>query len=312
MKSEAPQYLYKVLSISQWQATQNMKTVRLPGNDLHFVHLATEEQLERVLTKFWSDEPQFAVLKLVTDKLEGKLVHETNRGGSRKYYHLYDGFIPFEAIVESRIVYREPPAFCCQESLPIVEIGDPVLRTRARDLTLEEIRGPEIQELIAAMIGAMRQAPGVGLAAPQIGKSVQLVVVEDMDQSHLSAEQIEERERYKVPLHVIINPRLYLEEGETAQFFEGCISVPQFLGVVSRAKSVRVECLNERGEPVTIHAKGWYARILQHEIDHLNGTLYLDRVFLRTLTTDTNYVKLWQGKKVAETLELCGCRKNIS
>lgn len=121
-----------------------------------------------------------------------------------------------------------------------------------------------------------------------------------MDHSHLTSEQIATRDRHKVPFHVIINPRLYLEEGEPTEFFEGCLSVPDILGVVPRAKSVRVECLNEKAEPVVIHAKGWYARILQHEIDHLNGTVFLDRAVMSCATTTDNYVKLWSKKSVHE------------
>jgi peptide deformylase len=86
-------------------------------------------------------------------------------------------------------------------------------------------------------------------------------------------------------------------------FFEGCLSVPEFVGIVPRAKSVRVECLNERAEPIIIEAKGWYARILQHEIDHLNAILYIDRAILPTLMTEENYVKRWKGKSIQEILE---------
>jgi peptide deformylase len=176
---------------------------------------------------------------------------------------LYSGEAPFE---ESMHI------------LPIVQMGDPVLRTPARALSKEEILSPEIQQLIEQMKATMRAAPGVGLAAPQIGLPFQLIVIEDMDHTHLTAAQLLERDRQKVPFHVVINPQIYLEGEEMATFVEGCLSVPHSLGSVPRASSVRVECLNERGEPVVIEARGWYARILQHEIDHINATLFLDRV----------------------------------
>jgi peptide deformylase len=141
----------------------------------------------------------------------------------------------------------------------------------------------------------------VGLAAPQIGKSLQLAVIEDMDQSHLTEEQRLQRSRYPVPFHVIINPKIYIEEASTkAEFFEGCLSIPEFVGIVPRAEVVRVECLNERAEPITIQAKGWYARILQHEIDHLNGSVYIDRAQLSTLMTNENFIKLYKNKNVKE------------
>ena len=130
-----------------------------------------------------------------------------------------------------------------KSKMEIVQIGHPVLRKKARSLTKEEILSSEIQDLIEDMKAAMRAAPGVGLAAPQIGRSIQLALIEDMEHSHLTLKQLEERERSKVPFHVIINPTLVIEEtSETASFMEGCLSVPVILGVVRRAKAVRVEC----------------------------------------------------------------------
>lgn len=185
-------------------------------------------------------------------------------------------------------------------NLPIVQLGDAVLRHPARELSPDEIVSPEIQNLIELMKSTMRDASGAGLAAPQIGQPLQLAIIEDVNHSHLSPQQISEWELSEVPFHVIINPRLYLEEGSPIEFFEGCLSIPEFVGIVPRAKAVRVECLNERAEPIIIHAKGWYARILQHEIDHLNGTLFIDRALLPTLMTKENYIKLWKGKSIKE------------
>ena len=176
--------------------------------------------------------------------------------------------------------------------MQIVCLGDPVLRIESRKLSVEEIVSPEIQALIESMRGFMRENLGIGLAAPQIGKSIQLIVYEDIDQSHLTPEQIKERKRYPVAFHVIINPRLILDEkSPIAEFYEGCLSIPGYMGLVPRAESVSVECLNERGEPVIIHATGWYARGLQHEIDHLHGILYTDRMIPSTFTTIENYAK---------------------
>ncbi|MBM3184299.1 MAG: peptide deformylase [Chlamydiae bacterium] len=177
------------------------------------------------------------------------------------------------------------------KKIEIVQVGDPVLRKEARSLSLKEIRSQEIQDLIEAMKITMREATGVGLAAPQIGKSLQLIVIEDLDHSHLTQEQLLERDRRPVPFHVVINPKLFIEEKETAEFFEGCLSIPDFVGVVPRAKKIRVECLNEKGEFTVIHAKGWYARILQHEIDHLNETLYIDRAIHGSLISKEEYLQ---------------------
>ncbi|HET9713687.1 MAG TPA: peptide deformylase [Pyrinomonadaceae bacterium] len=188
--------------------------------------------------------------------------------------------------------------------LKIVQAGDPVLRKKSRPLTKEEITSPQIQQLIDLMRNTMREAPGVGLAAPQIGQSIQLAVIEDRATyiSDLPADELEERQRSAIPFHVIINPKLAIVGNSTAQFFEGCLSVEGYQAVVDRALNVRVECLNERGEAVTINAQGWYARILQHEIDHLNGTLYVDRMKTRTLTTGPNAQRHWNSKSIEQVL----------
>ena len=174
--------------------------------------------------------------------------------------------------------------------LEIVQTGDPVLRQVARMMTPEEILSPAIQEFILAMRDTMRAAPGVGLAAPQIGESLQLAVIEDRVDyiEGTPPEQLARLQRSPVDFHVIINPKLTLVGDETVEFYEGCLSVEGFAAVVSRSLRVRVECLNERAEPITIDAQGWYARILQHEIDHLNGTLYIDRMQTRSFTTVGN------------------------
>lgn len=290
-----PDYLYKILSTRLWKVSQNQGTVTLSAEDDAFIHFSTEEQLEKIISKYWSEAKEFVILKIDVSQLKGNLVHETNPGGQNKYYHLYQGYIPFSAIVEAKIVFREHQSTETKEHLEIIQIGDPVLRKTARELSREEILSKEIQQLIENMKNTMKNAPGVGLAAPQIGKSIQLIVIEDIDHSHLTPKQIAERKRYPVPFHVVINPKIFFEENaKKVEFFEGCLSVPNFIGRVPRAESVRVECLNERAEPVVINAKGWYARILQHEIDHLKGTLYVDRVQLPTLTTDENYIKFWK------------------
>ena len=148
----------------------------------------------------------------------------------------------------------------------------------------------------------MHDAPGVGLAAPQVGLSIQLAVIEDREEYHkdVAQEQLRERERRPVPFHAIINPKITETGGEKVEFFEGCLSVSGFSALVPRARAVRVECINERGEENVIDASGWYARILQHEIDHLNGALYIDRMHPRTFSTLENWVEFWKGKPVGE------------
>jgi peptide deformylase len=186
--------------------------------------------------------------------------------------------------------------------LKIRQVGEQVLRRKTRPLLTDEILDRSTQELIQSMRETMHDAPGVGLAAPQIGYPLQLVVIEDQQEfiQKLPTEQVAERERKPVPFHVLINPKLRLLGSDPAEFFEGCLSVAGFTAVVPRARQVRVECLNERAEPVIIDAAGWYARILQHEIDHLDVILYVDRMNSRSFSTQDNYVRLWKDQSAAE------------
>lgn len=179
-----------------------------------------------------------------------------------------------------------------------------MLRMCAAALTREQILSDDAQALIAAMQETMRAAPGVGLAAPQIGIPWQLAVIEDPEEFHASIPEADlaERERRHVPFHVIINPVIELLGDERREFFEGCLSVDGFSAIVPRARLVRVQCLNEKAEPQVIEASGWYARILQHEIDHLHGRLYIDRMYSRTFMTVENQIQFWKGKSIAEAL----------
>ncbi len=186
--------------------------------------------------------------------------------------------------------------------LKLVQVGEEVLRQRARELTLDEIKSREIQQLIEFMHETLRDAPGVGLAAPQVGMGIQLAVIEDLPEysKAMTPEQIAERERTPVPFHVIINPELVPVEDEKVEFFEGCLSVNGYTAMVPRYRRVRVDCLDEHGERRTINALGWYARILQHEIDHLNGTVYVDRMHQRTLMTVENFTRRWKDVPVSQ------------
>ena len=99
-----PPYLYKVISLNSWKQSQSAKSLALSADDQSFIHFSREDQLERITAKYWSTVPEYMVLKINTAKLLGKLVLEANPGGTSKYYHLYDGSIPLEAIVESKTI----------------------------------------------------------------------------------------------------------------------------------------------------------------------------------------------------------------
>ena len=188
--------------------------------------------------------------------------------------------------------------------LKIRQTGDLVLRLPARSLAPEEVVSAPVQDLIAAMMETMRDAPGVGLAAPQVGFGLRLAVIEDTADyiARLPPGQAAERRRTPVPFHVIVNPELTVEDSDNLQFFEGCLSMAGFTAIVPRAVAVRVHCLNERGEPVSIRAEGWYARILQHEIDHLNAHLYIDRMDPRSFMTLDIFNRYWRDLPTAAFL----------
>jgi len=181
-------------------------------------------------------------------------------------------------------------------------VGEPVLRTGSRALSIEQILSPSIQSLIDYMRETIRDAPGVGLAAPQVGELIQLAVIEDRTEYHktLTENELRKRDRREIPFHVIINPVIDLLGEPTEMFFEGCLSLPGFTALVPRARRVRVTCLDHRGEDRVIEASGWYARILQHEIDHLHGTLYVDRMRSRSFSTLDNYTRHLKNRPIEE------------
>lgn len=168
----------------------------------------------------------------------------------------------------------------------IAQLGEPVLRQRARELTLEELRSERTQRLIEDMIETMRDADGAGLAAPQVYESVQLVVLE-----------VRDNPRYPgvapIPLTVLANPVVTpdvaspldaLAEADSFSVYEGCLSVPGIRGRVRRPRRVRVTALDPTGATIAELWEGFRAAVIQHETDHLLGMLFVDRADPRSLT----------------------------
>jgi peptide deformylase len=151
----------------------------------------------------------------------------------------------------------------------IVTLPEPVLRRKARTVTKVD---KQVQTLIDDMIETMRAAPGVGLAAPQIGLSERIIVVE-----YYEREEDEEKEDAPKKVWAVVNPEIVKVSEETLMGVEGCLSIPGLVGEVERHAAVQVRGLNRHGKPMKIKAEGWLARIFQHEIDHLNGVLFTDR-----------------------------------
>jgi peptide deformylase len=156
----------------------------------------------------------------------------------------------------------------------IVTLPQGILRRKAHKVT---DFGPDFQTLADDMVETMRVAPGVGLAAPQVGESQRLIVVEYGE---------EEDEELPPKLYVLVNPEITRMSGEMVEGTEGCLSIPGVQGEVERFTAVTVKGLNRHGRPMTVKARGWLARIFQHEIDHLDGILFVDRA-----------TKLWQAEE---------------
>jgi peptide deformylase len=185
---------------------------------------------------------------------------------------------------------------------PIVPAGHPVLRRAAEPVPEDLFGTAKLRQLVATMTEVMHAAPGVGLAAPQIGLGLSLIVLQDAEatMARLSSEDRAKRGRTAFPLVAIANPVLTVHGEGTATFFEGCLSVPGYMALVERALEVSVTGRAPDGQPVTWRVSGWPARILQHEVDHLAGTLYIDRMIARTFGANAEVQARWLALPAAE------------
>jgi peptide deformylase len=171
--------------------------------------------------------------------------------------------------------------------LKVSRLGHPVLRRVAEPVPASEISRPETQRFIDDMVDTMREYDGVGLAAPQVHVSRQIAVLE-----------VESHPRYPdmapIPLMVVINPMLTPVAEETHSDWEGCLSIPEFRGMTPRYTTVRLEAYGRHGERIELVAKDFFARVLQHETDHLNGRVYLDRMRdFSTLSHLQEWMRYW-------------------
>jgi peptide deformylase len=173
---------------------------------------------------------------------------------------------------------------------PIVQAGHPVLRQQAARLD-GQLDSSELAALIALMREVMHDAPGVGLAAPQLGIPLQLAVLED--QYDVDAETSAVRARSPLDFFAVINPSYRAVGNGAAAFYEGCLSLQGLQAVVSRPESVRLDFTDPAGIARQQEFSGWQARIVQHETDHLQGILYIDRAELRSLSNNAEYAARW-------------------
>jgi peptide deformylase len=187
---------------------------------------------------------------------------------------------------------------------PIVQAGATVLRRRALDVAPLLMRTEAFGRLVDIMVRAMRSAPGVGLAAPQIGVPLRVFVAEDDAETmaHQSLEARALRRRAPLPLTVFVNPVVTPASAEEVTFYEGCLSVRGYGALVRRAAAVNVTGIDLGGRSVSRQFDGWASRIMQHETDHLHGTLYVDRMISRSLAAGEELARL-SSLPVGEVLE---------
>ena len=173
--------------------------------------------------------------------------------------------------------------------LKVARLGHPVLRQQAERVSPVDIQSAQVQRLIDDMIETMHEYDGAGLAANQVHVPRQIAVIE-----------VAKNPRYpdapEIPLTVLINPVVTPTSEEIEEGWEGCLSVPDMRGVVPRYTAVRLECLDRQGKPVDLVAKDFFARVIQHETDHLNGIVYVDRIRdMRTLSHIAEWQRHWLG-----------------
>jgi len=178
--------------------------------------------------------------------------------------------------------------------LKVARLGHPILRQVAEPVSPEAIGSPEIQQLIEDMLETMEEYDGAGLAAPQVHVSRRVVIY-----------GVQGNPRYPdaedVPLTVLVNPKITPATTETDEDWEGCLSVPDMRGQVPRYTRVKVEAYGRDGRPLRFTAAGFHARVVQHECDHLDGKVYLDRMrSLETLSFLPEFHKHWLGRDEAD------------
>ncbi|MCU1548958.1 MAG: peptide deformylase [Arthrobacter sp.] len=185
----------------------------------------------------------------------------------------------------------------------IVQAGHPVLRQLAAPFN-GQLSDAELGQLVELMRSVMHKAPGVGLAAPQLGIPLQLAVLED--QFDVDAEVAAVRGREPLPFFAMLNPSLRPLGATAVAFYEGCLSVNGLQAAVMRPESVRLDFTAPGGTPKQQDFSGWQARIVQHETDHLHGILYLDRAELRSLSNNAEYSARWAQPDISQARQGLG------
>ena len=188
------------------------------------------------------------------------------------------------------------------ELAPIVQLGHPALRQPALPYD-GQLSDSELDAFIDLMRRVMHAAPGVGLAAPQLGIPLQIAVLEDTFED---PGMTDVRERHPLPFFTAVNPGYLPTAPETVDFFEGCLSFNGYQGVVPRYRSVSLQYSDARGTSIQRQFQGWQARIVQHETDHLHGTVYVDKVLTRSLCSNAEHLRRWASPSIDEARQGLG------
>ena len=184
--------------------------------------------------------------------------------------------------------------------LKVARMGHPVLRAKARPLEAAEIRSREVQQLVDDMFETMAEYQGVGLAAPQIHVSVRLFVA-GLPVATDDGDGDEDDEKDAMPLIALINPEITPVGKEVSEDWEGCLSIPDIRGRVPRARQIVAKGYDRNGKRVELKVSGFSARVIQHETDHLNGVLFLDRMrSFETLTFLDEFGRYWSRRDIPE------------
>lgn len=186
------------------------------------------------------------------------------------------------------------------DSLQARQVGDPILREQAEIVDISTIHSPEFKQMVERMFKVMRKAKGQGIAAPQIGVGLQVFAMEytgqhmkELKDQGCSDQEMKRMGIALVPPRVFVNPEIRIIDSTLLAFREGCLSIEGYSALVPRAKEIEITALDMEAHPITWRTMGWPARIIQHEMDHLKGNLYIDTMMYKSFMKNDwgNYIK---------------------
>lgn len=183
--------------------------------------------------------------------------------------------------------------------LKIARMGHPALRAKARPIHPSEIRSPKVQQLVDDLLETMKEYQGIGLAAPQVHEGLRVFVAGFPPRRDRDEDEEDNEDGEDVPLMALINPEIEVVSRDVVEDWEGCLSIPDIRGRVPRARQIVVRAFDRTGKKTELQASGFTARVIQHETDHLDGILFLDRMKnFQSLTFLDEFGRYWSGHNV--------------